>query len=81
MYRYPQYYEQEERMAIINKHLAEGMDFWQIGNLFSGVGGSAIKYHYNRYHLKRYHLKKGPRVKQRDVYKDYLTELHKAGLL
>lgn len=76
MYNYPQFHEKDERIAIINKHLSEGMDFDAIGKMFSGVGGSAIRYHYNRYHLK-----KRPREKQRDVYRDYLIELHKAGLL
>ncbi|TET54527.1 MAG: hypothetical protein E3J54_01920 [Actinobacteria bacterium] len=51
MYLLPQDYEKEERMALIKKHLDEGLTFEEVGKLFR-VTGDTIKYHWKRYGLK-----------------------------
>lgn len=79
IYHTPGYYPVEERIALIKRHMDEGLSFYQIAPLF-GSCEQTIKYHHDRY------IKPAPRFfkpykKPTDVYKEYLVELHKAGLL
>lgn len=76
-YFLPSDYPIAQRIRIIAGHLDEGMSFHDIAVLFD-VQEPTIRYHWDRYHLKS---KKRPYKKPRDVYKEYLVELHKAGLL
>jgi hypothetical protein len=80
-YRMPQYYSVEDRISIIEKHLKEGMSFHEIGMMFAGVMAITIEYHWKRYKLKIAPKKKICFEKQKDVYKEYITELSKAGLI
>lgn len=85
-YYLPLYYSVDERISLIRKHIEEGLDFDQIGELFN-VQGATIKYHWNRYFLRTTHQKpkqkpkQRPKQRPRDVYREYLVELSKAGLI
>lgn len=55
-YKLPQFYSIDERVRIIKHELANGNDFYKIGDMF-GVGWRTIKYHYDRYVLEKPHKK------------------------
>lgn len=76
----PQFYPVEQRIYLIKKFMDEGFNFYEIGNIFGGVGAQTINYHWRRYGLGE-KIKKKNLKKQKDVYKEYITELSKAGLI
>ena len=53
IYEFPSQIPVKRRIAIIEKHLDEGMSFREIGRLF-GVSGEAIRYHWKRFKLGIY---------------------------